>query len=92
VSKSNLIVVLSVTAMMVLIMWPLVQSETDIAYYGQNFLTKKKSQFQFLWVEDILTPLGKISIILWLGKPLQRTIEILPLGVTDFPILYSLRR
>ena len=91
-SKSNLIVVLSVTAMMVLIMWPLVQSETDIAYYGQNFLTKKKSQFQFLWVEDILTPLGKISIILWLGKPLQRTIEILPLGVTDFPILYSLRR
>jgi hypothetical protein len=92
VSKSNLIVVLSVTAMMVLIMWPLVQSETDIAYYGQNFLTKKKSQFQFLWVEDILTPLGKISIILWLGKPLQRTIEVLPLGVTDFPILYSLRR
>ena len=91
-SKSNLIVVLSVTAMMVLIMWPLVQSETDIAYYGQNFLTKKKSQFQFLWVEDILTPLGKISIILWLSKPLQRTIEILPLGVTDFPILYSLRR
>ena len=91
-----LIVVLSVTAMMVLIMWPfmwpLVQSETDIAYYGQNFLTKKKNQFQFLWVEDILTPLGKISIILWLSKPLQRTIEILPLGVTDFPILYSLRR
>ena len=71
------------------LMWPLVQSETDIAYYGQNFLTKKKSQFQFLWVEDILTPLGKISIILWLSKPLQRTIEILPLGVTDFAILYS---
>ena len=34
------------------------------------------------------TPLGKISIVLKLGKPRKRTIEILPSGVCDFPILY----
>jgi hypothetical protein len=34
------------------------------------------------------TPLGKISIILQLGKPCRRMIEILPSVVGDFPILY----
>ena len=34
------------------------------------------------------TPLGKISIILQLGKPRRRMIEILPSVVGDFPILY----
>jgi hypothetical protein len=37
------------------------------------------------------TPLAKISIVLQLGKPRKRTIEILPSGVGDFPILYSPR-
>ena len=38
-----------------------------------------------------LTPLCKISIVLQLGKPHKRTMEILPSGVRDFPILYCPR-
>ena len=38
-------------------------------------------------IEKSQTPSGKISIVLWLGVPRQRTIEILPLGVCDFSIL-----
>jgi len=34
-------------------------------------------------------PLGKISIVLYLGKPRNGTIEFLPSGVGDFTILYS---
>ena len=37
------------------------------------------------------TPPGKISIVLWLGEPRQRTIEILPLDVWDFSILTRYR-
>ena len=42
---------------------------------------KDLSQFLFLGMEDS---------IVFLGKPRQRTIEILPKGVGDFPTLYSL--
>jgi len=34
-------------------------------------------------------PLCKISIVLYLGKPRNGTIEFLPSGVGDFTILYS---
>ena len=34
------------------------------------------------------TPSGKVSIVRWLGEPRQRTIEILPSGVGDFPVLH----
>jgi len=34
-------------------------------------------------------PLGNISIVLYLGKPRNGTIEFLPSGVGDFTILYS---
>jgi len=37
------------------------------------------------------TPPGKISIVRGLGEPPQRTIEILPEGVGDFPILHFCR-
>ena len=33
--------------------------------------------------------MGKIAIVLYVGKPRKRTIEILPSGVRDVPILYS---
>jgi hypothetical protein len=36
-----------------------------------------------------LTPMGRTSIVLWLGKPHQRTIEIMPSSVGDFYILKS---
>jgi hypothetical protein len=35
------------------------------------------------------TPLSNISIFFCFGKPLKRTIEIVPTGVGDFPIVYS---
>jgi hypothetical protein len=36
------------------------------------------------------SPEGNISIVRWRGSPSQRTIEILPEGVGDFPVLHFL--
>jgi hypothetical protein len=39
---------------------------------------------------EISAPESKISIIRWRGSPSQQTIEILPEGVGDFPVLHFL--
>jgi hypothetical protein len=37
-----------------------------------------------------MRPEGKISIVRWRGSPSRQTIEILPEGVEDFPVLHLL--